>query len=82
MNDASVDDSLRDLVRSRVAGVHGPDGVALGDGGRLSEIIVRGGRVHFFIAITLDEAVAWEPVRAAVEKAASGVPGVTAPSVP
>ena len=81
MDDPPADDRLRDLVRARLAGVHGPDGVALAAGGRLSEIVARGGRVYFFIAIAAEEAAAWEPVRATAATAASDVPGVTSVAV-
>jgi ATP-binding protein involved in chromosome partitioning len=75
---STTDDELRARVREQLAALHGPDGRSLTEGKRLSEIVVRGGKAYFFISVASPEAAAWEPVRLAAERAAAGVPGITA----
>ncbi|MCX7324495.1 MAG: Mrp/NBP35 family ATP-binding protein [Hyphomicrobiales bacterium] len=52
-------------------------GEALGTSGRVSGIVVDGGKIMFAIAIDASEAAAMEPVRQAAERAVTGLPGVT-----
>lgn len=52
-------------------------GQALGASGRVSDVLIEGGKVIFAIAIDPTEASAMEPVRQAAERAVTGVPGVT-----
>ena len=54
-----------------------PDGRALTESGRLTEVMVRDGRVIFAIAVEQSEVNTFEPVRLAAENAARGVAGVT-----
>jgi ATP-binding protein involved in chromosome partitioning len=51
-------------------------GQTLAASGRLSDVVVEGGRVMFSIAIRPDEAAAMEPVRRAAEAAVRGLSGV------
>ena len=53
-----------------------PSGQALGTSGRVSNVVVEGGKVMFAIAIDPTEAAAMEPVRVAAESAVKGLPGV------
>ena len=59
-------------VRAALEQVRGPDGVPLAQGGRLSDIVVQGGRVYFFIAVAANEAPAWEATNTTVLDADSG----------
>ena len=52
-------------------------GQSLAASGRVSDILVDGGKVIFAIAIDATEAAAMEPVRKAAESAVGGLPGVT-----
>jgi ATP-binding protein involved in chromosome partitioning len=71
----------RDAVLAALAGVRGPDGRPLTDSGRLSEIVVQGGRVYLFIAVAAAEAGRWEATRKAAEAAIAAVEGVTSAMV-
>ena len=65
-----------------LAAIETPDaGVMLADTKRLSEIVVSGGRVAFFIAIDASEAEDWEPIRRAAEAAVRRLAGVVSVSV-
>ncbi len=75
------DPELQTEIRTRVAAIRGPDGAPLGDGGRLSEIIVRNGRAYFFIAVSPTEAASWEAARSAAQVAAAEIAGVTSATV-
>ena len=70
------DDQILQRLRDVVGALRGADGKPLADSGRLSEIVLRGGKVYFFISIAPEEAAAWEPVRAAAQAAAASVSGV------
>ncbi len=52
-------------------------GQSLAASGRVSDILVDGGKVIFAIGIDVTEAAAMEPVRKAAESAVGGLPGVT-----
>src|SRR5689334_16029113 len=66
----------KEQVLASLAAVKSPEGVALTDTGKLSDVVVSDGKVFF--SITVDAAVvpAWEPVRKAAETAVRAVPGV------
>jgi len=69
--------ATKEQVLAALAAVKGPDGAALPDTGKLSDVVVSDGKVFF--SITVDAAVVqrWEPVRKAAEAAVRAVPGVT-----
>ena len=54
-----------------------PDGKTLPQSGRLTDVMVRDGKVIFAIAVEASEVNTLEPVRLAAERAARAVPGVT-----
>jgi ATP-binding protein involved in chromosome partitioning len=64
-------------VRRRLATLTGPDGVTpLAEAGRISEVVVRDGRVSLSIEIDPAAAAAWEGVRRQAEQAVAAIPGV------
>src|ERR1700736_1403672 len=73
--------ATKEQVLAGLKAVKSPEGVALTETGKLSDIVVSDGKVFF--SITVDAAVvqAWEPVRKAAEAAVRGVPGVTSAMV-
>jgi ATP-binding protein involved in chromosome partitioning len=68
-------------VLTALTGVKSPEGVALPETGKLSDVIVTDGKVFF--SITVDAALVprWEPVRKAAEAAVRAVPGVVSAMV-
>jgi ATP-binding protein involved in chromosome partitioning len=68
----------REAILDRLAAIAGPDGKMLTESGRLSEIVVQGGRVYFFIAVDATGAARWETTRKAAEDTVRGIEGVTA----
>jgi len=68
--------SLKDEVLAKLAGVPTPDGAALTQSGKLSDILVTDGKV--FCSITVDSAKVkeWESLRARAEEAVRAIPGV------
>jgi len=68
--------SLKDEVLGKLAAVPTPDGLALTQSGKLSDILVTDGKV--FCSITVDAAKVkeWESVRGEAEKAVRGLSGV------
>jgi ATP-binding protein involved in chromosome partitioning len=68
--------ATKEQVLTGLARVKSPDGVALTETGKLSDVVVSDGKV--FLSITVDAAVVqrWEPVRKAAEAAVRAVPGV------
>jgi ATP-binding protein involved in chromosome partitioning len=58
---------------SRIAS---PDGTALAQSGRLSEIVASDGKVFFSINVEAGAVPRWEPVRKAAEAAVRALPGV------
>ena len=52
-------------------------GQSLSSSGRVTDILIDGGKVIFAIGIDATEAAAMEPVRKAAESAVSGLPGVS-----
>ena len=73
--------ATRDDVLAALAAVKTPDGAALPQSGKLSEVVANNGKVFF--SITVDAAVVpqWEPVRKAAEAAVKALPGVTSAMV-
>jgi ATP-binding protein involved in chromosome partitioning len=69
---ATQADILRALENVRL-----PDGQSLPQSGRLTDVMVRDGKVIFAISVEPSEANALENVRVAAEKAVRAVPGVT-----
>src|SRR3954469_378928 len=71
----------KEQVLAALAAVKSPDGALLPQTGKLSDVVVRDGKVFF--SITVDAAVVqrWEPVRKAAEAAVRAVPGVTSAMV-
>ncbi len=69
--------SVHDEVLAALAVVRGPDGIALTDGGRLSEVVVQGGRVYLFITVAAADAERWEATRVQAQAAVTAVAGVT-----
>ena len=65
-----------DILRALEA-VRLPDGTSLPQSGRLTDVMVRDGKVIFAISVEPSEANALEPVRIAAERAVRAVPGVT-----
>jgi len=68
-------------VLNALAGVPAPDGHALPQSGRLSDIVVSDGKVFFSINVDAAAAQRWEPVRKAAETAVKALPGVTSAMV-
>jgi ATP-binding protein involved in chromosome partitioning len=68
--------ATKEQVLASLAAVKSPEGAALTDTGKLSDVVVSDGKVFF--SITVDAAVVqrWEPVRKAAEAAVRAVPGV------
>src|SRR3954463_16041262 len=68
-------------VLAALGQVKSPEGAALPQTGKLSDVVVSDGKVFF--SITVDAAVVpqWEPVRKAAEAAVKAVPGVTSAMV-
>src|SRR5947199_10310895 len=68
--------ATKEQVLAGLAAVKSPEGVALTQTGKLSDVVVSEGKVFF--SITVDAAVVqkWEPVRRAAEAAVRAVPGV------
>src|SRR4030088_3745417 len=73
--------ATKEQVLAGLGAVKSPEGVALTDTGKLSDVVVSDGKVFF--SITVDAAVVqkWEPVRKAAEAAVRAVPGVTSAMV-
>ena len=66
----------KDQVLAALAKVAAPGGAALTEAGVLSDVVVSDGKVFFSITVDAGAVKAWEPVRAAAEKAVRAVPGV------
>ena len=65
-----------DTVRSTLAKVRTPEGVALSVSPALSGVVVTSGKVYLSINIDPAQARAWEDVRIAAENAVKALPGV------
>ena len=64
-------------VKARLAQVAAPDGRPVTETGALSEVVVSNGKVYLSLTVDAAQAKAWEPVRAAVERAVRATPGVS-----
>src|SRR5436190_22147780 len=73
--------ATKEQVLAGLSAVKSPEGVALTETGKLSDVVVTDGKVFF--SLTVDAAVVqrWEPVRKAAEAAVRAVPGVSAAMV-
>jgi ATP-binding protein involved in chromosome partitioning len=69
--------ATKDAVKAALGAIRGPDGSPLTSGDRLSDIVVQGGKVYFFIGVSASEASTWEATRKAAEDAVRAVAGVT-----
>ncbi len=67
---------LKDDVLAKLATLSGPDGVPLAASGKLSDIVVTGGKVFFSITVDAAAVKQWESVRERAEQAVRAVPGV------
>jgi len=65
-----------DQIRESLKGIKGPDGANLLTSGKLSDIVVTGGKVFFSLSVEASAAPAWEPVRKSAEEAVRALPGV------
>jgi len=65
-----------DLIRSALAKVRTPEGVALAVSPALSGVVVTAGKVYLSINVDPAQARAWEDVRGAAEAAVKALPGV------
>lgn len=65
-----------DLVRSTLAKVRTPEGVALSVSPALTGVVVTAGKVYLSINVEPAQARAWEDVRIAAETAVKALPGV------
>jgi ATP-binding protein involved in chromosome partitioning len=66
----------KDEVLASLAGVRSPDGTALTETGKLSDVVVSDGKVFFSISVEASAVPGWEPVRKAAETAARALPGI------
>jgi len=69
-------DVTEDLVRSTLAKVPTPEGVALSASSALSGVVVNTNKVYLSINVEPEKAKAWESVRDAAEAAVKALPGV------
>ncbi len=67
---------VREAILEVLETIATPGAGSLAASGRLSEIIVRDGRVHFFISVSTTEARDWDTCRHAAERAIAALPGV------
>ena len=68
----------RDDLRAALSQIALPEGGTLGASDRLGEIAFDDqGKVSFTIRVTPDEATTFEPIRAAAQKAAASLPGIS-----
>ena len=66
----------KEQVLAALAQVKAPGGAPLTEAKVLSDVVVSDGKVFFSITVDAATVKAWEPVRAAAEKAVRAVPGV------
>src|SRR6185437_13837286 len=64
-------------VLAGLARIASPDGTALAQSGRLSDIVASDGKVFFSINVEAGAVPRWEPVRKAAEAAVRALPGVS-----
>jgi ATP-binding protein involved in chromosome partitioning len=66
----------KEEVLASLAGVPSPEGTALTETGKLSDVVASDGKVFFSISVEAGAVPAWEPVRKAAEAAVRALPGV------
>ncbi|MBV8512370.1 MAG: Mrp/NBP35 family ATP-binding protein [Xanthobacteraceae bacterium] len=71
----------KNTILAALAAVKSPEGVALPETGKLSDVIVTDGKVFFSITVDAALVPAWEPVRKAAETTVRAVPGVVSAMV-
>jgi ATP-binding protein involved in chromosome partitioning len=70
--------TLKEEVLAKLAAVQSPDGRPLTATGKLSDIVVTGGKVFFSVTVDAAQVQQWESVRERAEAAVRAVPGVEA----
>ena len=73
--------ATKEQVLAGLKAVKSPDGVALTDTGKLSDVVVSDGKVFFSITVDATVVQKWEPVRKAAEAAVRALPGVVSAMV-
>ena len=73
--------ATKEQVLASLAAVPSPEGLALTDTGKLSDVVVSDGKVFFSITVDATVVQRWEPVRKAAEAAVRSVPGVVSAMV-
>jgi ATP-binding protein involved in chromosome partitioning len=73
--------ATKEQVLAGLKAVKSPDGMALTDTGKLSDVVVSDGKVFFSITVDATVVQKWEPVRKAAEVAVRAVPGVVSAMV-
>jgi ATP-binding protein involved in chromosome partitioning len=73
--------ATKEQVLASLKAVKSPEGVALTETGKLSDVVVSDGKVFFSITVDATVVQKWEPVRKAAEAAVRGVPGVASAMV-
>ncbi len=71
----------KEQVLAGLTAVKSPEGVALTETGKLSDVVVSDGKVFFSITVDATVVQKWEPVRKAAEAAVRAVPGVVSAMV-
>jgi len=73
--------ATKEQILAGLKAVKSPDGLALTDTGKLSDVVVSDGKVFFSITVDATVVQKWEPVRKAAEAAVRAVPGVVSAMV-
>jgi ATP-binding protein involved in chromosome partitioning len=73
--------ATKEQVLAGLKAVKSPEGLALTDTGKLSDVVVSDGKVFFSITVDATVVQKWEPVRKAAEAAVRAVPGVVSAMV-
>jgi ATP-binding protein involved in chromosome partitioning len=73
--------ATKEQVLAGLKAVKSPEGLALTDTGKLSDVVVSDGKVSFSITVDATVVQKWEPVRKAAEAAVRAVPGVVSAMV-
>jgi ATP-binding protein involved in chromosome partitioning len=71
----------KNTILTALAAVKSPEGVALPETGKLSDVIVTDGKVFFSITVDAALVPAWEPVRKAAETTVRALPGIVSAMV-
>ena len=73
--------ATKEQVLAGLTAVKSPEGLALTETGKLSDVVVSDGKVFFSITVDATVVQKWEPVRKAAEAAVRAVPGVVSAMV-